>query len=121
MLPPGELLWAPAADARRRSRMGDYMDWLPQTHGLRFGDYQELWQWSVDELEAFWQSIWDYFDVIDHSGDPGPVIASWDMPGARWWPGARLNYAEQALRHEDPDQVVIVAESQARATWQLTR
>jgi acetoacetyl-CoA synthetase len=63
-LPAGELLWTPPPDARDRTRIGDYMKWLERERGLSFEDYNALWRWSVDELEAFWQSIWDYFDII---------------------------------------------------------
>ncbi len=67
--------------------------------GLKFASYEELWRWSVGDLEAFWQSIWDYFKV----GSSAPherVLTDRSMPGAQWFPGARLNYAQEALRHE---------------------
>jgi len=75
------------------------MRWLAKERGLKFAGYAELWQWSVDDLEAFWQAIWDYFDV--RSSTPYErVLADRRMPGAKWFPGARLNYAEHVLRHE---------------------
>src|ERR1700758_3122471 len=119
-LPAGEVLWTPPHDARSRTRIGDYMKWLERERGLIFEDYNALWRWSVDELEAFWQSIWDYFDIISHA-EPRAVLGTSEMPGARWFPGARLNYAEHVLRHPDPDQVVMIAHSQSRDPVTMTR
>ncbi|HAV09683.1 MAG TPA: hypothetical protein DCX13_12515, partial [Rhodobacteraceae bacterium] len=57
------ILWEPTEDRAAASRMADYQKWLAQQKGLSFDDYPALWQWSVDNLEPFWQSIWDYFDL----------------------------------------------------------
>ncbi|HZY15262.1 MAG TPA: AMP-binding protein, partial [Ramlibacter sp.] len=78
-----------------------YQDWLRATRGLTFASYQELWEWSVTDLPAFWQSIWDYFDLQS----PTPhrqVLADGSMPGARWFEGAQVNYAQQVFRHVQP-------------------
>jgi len=75
-----------------------YQDWLQAQHGLRFDDYDALWRWSTTDLDAFWQSVWDYFDLQS----PTPhraVLAKNVMPGAQWFPGAQVNYARQVLRH----------------------
>ena len=75
-----------------------YQDWLRDRRGLQFDSYDALWRWSVTDLDAFWQSIWDYFDLqspTPHSA----VLADERMPGAHWFPGARGNYASQVLRH----------------------
>ncbi|MEZ5645385.1 MAG: acetoacetate--CoA ligase [Burkholderiaceae bacterium] len=77
-----------------------YQDWLARERGLRFDDYDALWRWSTTDLEAFWQSIWDYFDMRS----PTPherVLERNVMPGATWFPGARANYAQQVFRHVD--------------------
>ena len=77
-----------------------YQDWLRDRHGLVFDSYDALWRWSTTELDAFWQSIWDYFDL--QSPTPhGAALACNVMPGARWFPGAQVNYARQVLRHVD--------------------
>ncbi|MHA7599987.1 acetoacetate--CoA ligase [Alicycliphilus sp. T452] len=79
-------------------RMRQYRDWLLAERGLRFDDYQALWRWSVTELDAFWQSIWDYHALASptpHRAALGTNV----MPGAQWFPGARVNYAQQVLRH----------------------
>ncbi len=75
-----------------------YQDWLRRERGLAFDGYDALWRWSITDLDAFWQSVWDYFEVES----PTPhraVLARNAMPGAEWFPGAQVNYARQALRH----------------------
>ncbi|SFE48561.1 acetoacetyl-CoA synthetase [Paracidovorax wautersii] len=75
-----------------------YQDWLRRERGLAFDGYDALWRWSITDLDAFWQSVWDYFEVespTPHSA----VLARNAMPGAEWFPGAQVNYARQALRH----------------------
>ena len=77
-----------------------YREWLRDQRGLEFADYHAMWQWSVTDLPAFWQSIWDYFDLQS----PTPhrsVLAEKKMPGARWFEGAQFNYVNQVFRHVD--------------------
>jgi len=74
------------------------MDWLAQHNGLAFADYEALWRWSVTDLEAFWQSVWAFFD-LQSAAPPARALAERQMPGARWFPGARLNYAEHVFRN----------------------
>ena len=78
-----------------------YQDWLKAHRGLSFESYNALWQWSITDLDAFWQSIWDYFDMQS----PTPhtqVLAHNVMPGGQWFVGAQVNYAQQVLRHVNP-------------------
>ena len=93
----GDLLWTPPADARQRSRVGDFMDWLARERGLDLADYPALWAWSTSDLPGFWGAVWDYFQVIGHT-PATTVLSDTHMPGARWFPGATLNYAEHVLR-----------------------
>lgn len=117
---PGQILWTPPADARERFEIGRYMDWLLAERGLDFPGYDELWRWSVADLEGFWSSIWDYFE-IRADAPYERVLGSRSMPGAEWFPGARLNYAEHMIgRDEDTDAVAIVAHSQSRESRELT-
>ncbi len=77
-----------------------YQDWLQARNGLHFDNYDALWRWSIADLDAFWQSLWDYYELQS----PTPhttVLAERRMPGARWFPSAQVNYARQALRHVD--------------------
>jgi len=77
-----------------------YQDWLKQNRGLSFEAYKDLWQWSITELDAFWQSIWDYFDIQSPTPHQA-VLVNNAMPGAIWFPGAQVNYASQVFRHVD--------------------
>jgi acetoacetyl-CoA synthetase len=117
----GEVLWAPPGDIRDHSRIGAYLRWLSDERGRDFADYAALWQWSVDDLPAFWRSIWDYFEVVAASA-PGETLGDARMPGARWFPGARLNYAENVLRMPGigDDEPAVFAYSQTRAPVTLT-
>ena len=63
----GTLLWEPSEELRSNSNVARFMEWLGETRDLRFETYDELLQWSVDDLEGFWQAIWDYFEIISHS------------------------------------------------------
>ncbi len=84
----------------RDPRITVYTDWLARERGLHFDGYDALWRWSTTDLPAFWQSLWDFFDLES----PTPhrcVLEEAVMPGAVWFPGAQVNYARQALRHAD--------------------
>ena len=99
MVNEGDLLWTPRPQAVERSNLARYMRWLREERGLAFDDYDALWRWSVDDIEAFWGTIWDYFEVRSDT----PYLTVLDqrvMPGARWFEGSRVNYAEHLLRHE---------------------
>jgi len=87
-----------ASTAPNIPRIRLYQDWLRDTRGLAFGSYDELWRWSVRELDAFWQSIWD-FSGLQSPTPHRAVLAVEKMPGAQWFPGAQVNYAAEVLRH----------------------
>jgi acetoacetyl-CoA synthetase len=78
-----------------------YQNWLRDERGLSFATYNDLWRWSVTELDVFWQSIWDYFDFQSPTPHTA-VLANNVMPGAKWFPGASTNYAHQVFRHVQP-------------------
>ena len=78
-----------------------YQQWLAEHRGLRFDSYDALWRWSTTELDAFWQSIWDYFELQSPTPHTA-VLARNVMPGASWFPGAQTNYAQQVMRHVQP-------------------
>ncbi|WP_434742962.1 acetoacetate--CoA ligase [Micromonospora sp. SH-82] len=117
----GDVLWTPPADVRDRSRIGRYLRWLRDERGLEFVGYDDLWQWSVTDPDAFWQSIWEHFEVVAATA-PTSALAEAEMPGARWFPGARLNYAENVLRMPGlaDDDPVVIAHGQTRAPETLT-
>ena len=92
-----EMLWAPSAERIANSKMARYQRWLAQTHGVHTTDFASLWRWSVDHRGPFWSSIWEYFDVL--ASQTAEVAVTDDaMPGTRWFPGARLNWAQNLLR-----------------------
>ena len=113
----GEVLWSPPDDAETTTAAGRFAG----RHGHR--SYEDLWAWSVADLEGFWAAVAEDRSVIWHDR-PDRVLAGGDrsMPGARWFPGATLSYAEHALRHwqEHPGEVAVVARSQSRAGQELT-
>jgi len=117
----GDVLWTPPADVRRNSRIGRYLDWLAAERGRDFADYQTLWRWSVDQPAEFWRTIWDHFDVRSYT-EPRATLEHEAMPGARWFPGATLNYAEHVLRAPGraPGDVIVSAYSQTRAPQSIT-
>ena len=78
-----------------------YQDWLAETRGLHFDTYNDFWRWSITDLDAYWQSIWDYF-AMQSPTPHSAVLAKNVMPGAQWFPGAQVNYAQQVLRHVAP-------------------
>ena len=94
------------------------MAWLDETRGLRFDGYPDLWQWSVTDLEGFWQAIWDFNDIVVEAR-PRPCSAAATMPGAQWFPGARLNYAENVLHQERPGEVALYYHSETKPVTPL--
>jgi len=95
-----EKLWEPPAELVERSRLREYMRWLADERGLQFDDYDALWRWSVTDLEGFWSSIWDFFGV-QADGGYERALGSREMPGAEWFSGASLNYAEHVFAGRD--------------------
>ncbi|PQA83476.1 acetoacetate--CoA ligase [Limnohabitans sp. TS-CS-82] len=77
-----------------------YQNWLSEQRGLRFDNYDALWRWSTTELDAFWQSIWDYFDLQSPTPHQAALVKN-AMPGGQWFTGAQANYAQQVFRHAD--------------------
>jgi acetoacetyl-CoA synthetase len=113
-----KILWSPPADARTTTNVGRYLAWLEARQGLRFDTYDDLWRWSVDDLEGFWSSVWAYFE-IESDTPPAAAIEHREMPGTVWFPGARLNYARHALMRTG-DGIAVVARSQGRPPVDLT-
>lgn len=110
--------WVPPAALSDNSRMAAFMAWLAQDRGLNFDDYAQMWTWSVEQPEAFWQALWDWFDV--YSPTPhSAVLVRREMPGAEWFPGACLNYAAQVMRHVRPDRAAIIHQAEDGTVTEL--
>jgi len=108
-----EKLWEPPAELVERSRLREFMDWLRTERGLGFAGYDELWQWSIDDLEAFWSAIWDFFDV-QADGEAERALGSREMPGAEWFAGTSLNYAEHVFAGKEDAETAILHASELR-------
>ncbi len=114
------VLWTPPPDVRATTEVGRYLAWLEGERHLTFDGYEQLQQWSVSDLTAFWSSIWEFFEVKAHAPYTAVLTAD-SMPGATWFPGARLNFAEHLLGDDcDRDEVAVVARSQTREQVELT-
>ncbi|GAA0962850.1 acetoacetate--CoA ligase [Actinocorallia libanotica] len=115
----GTTLWEPSQETVERARITAFMRALPS----RPRTYDELWRWSVTDLDGFWQTVWDHFQIVGDRGD-GPVREGGPTPvdGLRWFPSARLNYAENMLRHaaELPDRTAVVYRTDDGATVEIT-
>ena len=98
--------------------MTRYMRWLEAERGRSFGDYQALWEWSVAELEEFWASIWDFFEV-EASAPYSEVLPERVMPGARWFEGAELSYAQHIFRGKRDADVAVLHASELRQLGEL--
>lgn len=115
----GVLLWEPSQQQIESSGVSLFMKWLKQEKGLSFGNQKELWKWSVEELEAFWESIWNYCQVI--STTPyHQVLESRKMPGAKWFPGATLNYAEHIFRNARKNKPAVIFQSETTPRTELS-
>lgn len=121
-----ERLWSPSENRIRHSGTHAYQQWLAEEHGVSTQSYSELHQWSVKNLDQFWESIWTRYGVVGERGD-GPVREGAEIHNTRWFPGAKVNYAENLLKQADvtPDAeaVVGVHETEARTalTWSELR
>lgn len=102
----GDILWRPTSEQVESCNLTGYLRWLERERSLRFAGYDKLWRWSVTDLEAFWGSIADHFDVRFRT-PPERAIVGRPMPGASWFPGARLNYAEHALARSGSEPALI--------------
>ncbi len=93
----GAILWEPTPESIAAARVTGYVRWLADHRGLHLTGHDQLWRWSVTEPAVFWESVWDYFGVLGERGS-GPPLTGAGMPGVRWFDGATINYARNALR-----------------------
>jgi acetoacetyl-CoA synthetase len=114
-----EVLWRPSSQRVERAAITRYQGWLEETRGLRFERYEDLWRWSVQNLEDFWSSIVEFFDVR-LEGSPTGALASHEMPGAQWFPGALVSYAEHVFRGKADDALAIHHASELRPLSEWT-
>ncbi len=115
----GEILWTPGAARIEHANVTALSRWLQRERGLPFGDYMQLWRWSVQDLESFWGALWDFFEV-QASSPYSQVLGRRAMPGAQWFPGARLNYAQNLLRRERDGGIALLHASESRPPEEMT-
>ena len=119
-------LWKPTRYFTEQSLLKKYTDWLFVKKGLYFRDYDDLWDWSVTDLEAFWESIYQFFDVQSDTlyheviDRPQPGPPNWGMIGTRWFEGATVNYAGQIFRHKNPQNPALVFQAEGREPLQMS-
>jgi acetoacetyl-CoA synthetase len=120
----GDLLWQPSEEVKQQSNMMAYMHWLERTKQVTFGTPNDLWEWSVTHLEAFWRSIWEFFS-IEATITPTTVLVERKMPGACWFPGTELNYAQHIFRHATSKQPALLFQSEreplCEVSWEELR
>jgi acetoacetyl-CoA synthetase len=107
----GTILWQPSEAVKSRATITKYMQWLESERGLCFTDYPSLWQWSVTEIEDFWQSLWQFFD-IKASKPYTSILSDRRMPGAKWFDGVELNYAEHVFSHMSAKRPALIFQSE---------
>jgi acetoacetyl-CoA synthetase len=113
LIQEGDLLWTPGAQRVAQANVTALCRWLERERGLVFPHYMDLWRWSVTDLESFWGAMWHYFEV-EASAAYTRVLARRAMPGAEWFPGARLNYAENVLRRERQGGIALLHAGESR-------
>jgi len=116
----GTLLWEPSKAVREEANLTAYMAWLDEQYGLSFDTYGELWEWSTTEIAQFWQSIWAYFDV-QASAEPTEILSDRTMPGAKWFEGARLNYAENVFAKMKADGPAVLYQAEDGPLMEIGR
>ena len=104
-------LWKPSEEFKSQSNLRSYENWLHDQKGLSFESYEELWRWSVDNVEEFWESLWHYFDIKQYQGYH-QVLSGSQMPGYRWFEGATLNYAEHIFRNKSDHRPALIFQSE---------
>lgn len=119
-----DVLWVPRPEHAERSNIAAFMRWLRATRGLSFAGYRDLWRWSSTDLPAFWAAVWEFYG-LDAVSSYTEVLPDASMPGARWFAGARLNFAALCLRHASPGRPALIAVPEAgeptEISWERLR
>jgi acetoacetyl-CoA synthetase len=114
-----KMLWKPSAESIRKTNMYRFMQIINARYNQKFGDYPALYRWSVDHIPEFWAAMWEFADVL-HSASYREVVEDLDqMPGAKWFAGARLNFAENLLRYRD-ERPALIFKSEGQPSIRMT-
>lgn len=117
----GDILWQLSSDEKKKTNIWDFMEFAGNRVGLSFRDYPTLYRWSVDKPDEFWGACWDYFHVVASEPYTAVLEDAHKMPGAKWFPGARLNYAENLLKWHDTDGTAIIFRNESGDRRQISR
>jgi len=115
----GTLLWEPSTAIKEEANLTRYITWLRKERGLVFRSYDELWEWSVRDIELFWKSIWDYFKIQASKGYT-TILSERKMPGADWFVGSELNYAEHIFRNRNDKRAAIIYKSEVEPIREIS-
>ncbi len=114
-----KVLWKPDEQQIENANMTRFIGKINEQYGLALSSYDELYQWSIDNIPEFWKAMWEFGDIV-HSKAFNEIVNDLDkMPGARWFTGARLNYAENLLRHRD-DRPAIIFQGEEKVKQSIT-
>ncbi|MBN2185229.1 MAG: acetoacetate--CoA ligase [Candidatus Krumholzibacteriota bacterium] len=115
----GKMMWKPSRERIEKTNMYAFTNYINDKYKEDFSSYDDLWEWSISHIPSLWESLWDYFGII-HSEPYKEVLADGDkMPGAKWFPGAKLNFAENLLRYKD-DRPAIISSGESGRTVRIT-
>ncbi len=115
----GTILWEPSSELKESANITRYIRWLTETKNLTFNDYQALWEWSVTDIEGFWESIWEFFEI--KSSQPySEVLSQRKMPGARWFSGSELNYTEHVFRNMSKSRPALIFQSEIQPLMEVS-
>jgi acetoacetyl-CoA synthetase len=112
-------LWAPSNTMIEQANLSQYREWVNKNKKQSFTDYHQLWEWSVTEIEAFWETIWQYFDIL-HDGNFTSITNGACMPRTKWFDGVQLNYAEHIFRKKTDDHPAIIFKSESGPIKEMT-
>ncbi len=115
----GDLIWQPSQKDIANANLTHYMDWLAEERGLVFATYPELWHWSVESIEEFWQTLFSYFELA-YSGEWTTPLVERKMPGAHWFPGVRLNYVENIFAQRSADQPALLYKAEDQPLMEMS-
>jgi acetoacetyl-CoA synthetase len=115
----GKIMYQPSVEQIERSQMFEFKEYINGRHGINLENYQDLHGWSVNQIPDFWEAVWSYFDIIHSESYTQIVDDVSKMPGAKWFNGARLNFAENLLRHRD-DKIALIFKGEGQPTRKLT-
>jgi acetoacetyl-CoA synthetase len=113
------ILWEPSREFKESTNITRYLKWLKEKKDLAFDDYHALWEWSTTDIEDFWESIWEFFEI--KSSQPySEVLSQRKMPGARWFSGSELNYTEHVFRNMSKSRPALIFQSEIQPLMEVS-